>query len=284
VELPEPETLVCFREGLPIDERLTRIDEELFPAPQPTSLSQLRERLRSEVFRYFPADRTALDAEWGKPEQIQGRVVQTVSFASFEGIRVRARLSLPQNTEGKLPALIVVDDRKGIPVWGNEQPLERNRWGNRAVLIVETLDRGSRALEQNLRSFADNDALHHMRRLAMVIGTTLESMQVYEVLRAIELLRSLPQIDSDRISITGRYQDGINGLYAALLDGKGMRVILGSPPASHREGPHYLRVLRYTDIPQTLAAMAENVSVYGEVPAGVAGKARRCASLAACLD
>jgi len=64
-----------------------------------------------------------------------------------------------------------VDHRNGIPVWGNEQPLERNDWGRRAVLIVETLDKGSRALEQNLRSFSDDDPYHHMKRQAIVAGT-----------------------------------------------------------------------------------------------------------------
>ena len=63
----------------------------------------------------------------------------------------------PKAPPVRLPALLIVDHRKGIPVWGNEQPLERNQWGNRAVLVVETLDRGSRALEQNLRSFTDDD-------------------------------------------------------------------------------------------------------------------------------
>ena len=61
--------------------------------------------------------------------------------------------------------------------------------------MVETLDRGSRALEQNLRSFSDDDLVHHMKRQAMVAGTTLESMQVFEILRSLELLRSLPGVD-----------------------------------------------------------------------------------------
>ena len=104
----------------------------------------------------------------------------------------------------QLPVILLVDHRKGIPVWGNEQPLERNQWADRAVLTVETLDRGSRALEQNLRSFTDDDLLHHMKRQAMVAGTTLESMQVYEVLRSLELLRSLPDADAGRITILGK--------------------------------------------------------------------------------
>jgi cephalosporin-C deacetylase-like acetyl esterase len=243
----------------------------------------LKTVLRSEVFRYFPADRIPLEAQWSSPATLQGRNIRKVSFNSFEGLRVRGVLSTPMNAGSKLPGLVVVDDRKGIPVWGNEQPLERNQWGNRAVLIVETLDRGSRALERNLRSFADDDFLHHMKREAMVVGTTLESMQVFEVMRSLELLRSMPEIDSAHIAVTGKGENGINGLYAAVLDGNVDRIILGSPTASHRYGPHYLDILRYTDIPDTVGMMASKISLYGEIPAALVGKARNCASLATCL-
>jgi cephalosporin-C deacetylase-like acetyl esterase len=235
------------------------------------------------VFRYFPSGKQPLEPEWGKPAPAQGRIARTVTFTSFAGLRVRGVYSVPEKSQPRLPALLVVDDRKGIRVWGNEQPLERNQWGDRAVLIVETLDRGARALEANLRSFADDDPLHHMRRQAMVAGTTLESMQVYEILRSIELLRSLPEVDAKRISITGKSHDGVNGLYAALLDGAIERVILGSPPSSHREGPHYLGILKYTDIPETVAMMGPRVRVYGDTPAGMRGRTARCGSLALCL-
>jgi hypothetical protein len=77
---------------------------------------------------------------------------------------------------------------------------------------------------------------------------------------------------------------GINAMYAALLDGKVRRVILHSPPASHRQGPHYLGILRYTDIPEVAALLADKVSVYGEAPAGWWSAIRRCGSLAACVD
>jgi cephalosporin-C deacetylase-like acetyl esterase len=280
---PQPESLVCFRDGLPIDERLTRIDEELMPPPRPIKLSDLVSTLRTEVFRYFPSEKTALDPQWGDPSTTQGRTVRNVSFNSFEGLRVRALYSLPANSASKLPAVLVVDHRKGIRVWGNEQPLERNEWGNRAILIVETLDRGTRALEQNLRSFSDDDALHHMKRQAMIAGTTLESMQVYEILRSLEFLRTLPEVDPGRISITGKTETGINGLYAAVLDGKIERVILGSPTASHRQGPHYLGILRYTDIPEVVGLLGQRVKLYGEVPETLRRKTAACASLAACL-
>jgi hypothetical protein len=74
----------------------------------------------------------------------------------------------------------------------------------------------------------------------------------------------------------------VNGLYAALLDGRVERVVLGSPPASHRQGPVYLGILRYTDISGVIALMGAKVRVYGEVP-GAWPDAIRCTSMADCL-
>ena len=284
VDEPEPRALVCFRDGIPLDEALTRIDEELIPArAQSKTIQELSANLRNDVFRYFPTERAALEPVWGEAATLQGRTVRKVSFNSFEGLRVRGLYSLPSGAAAaRLPAVLVVDHRKGIPVWGNEQPLERNDWGKRAVLIVETLDKGSRALEQNLRSFSDDDPYHHMKRQAMVAGTSLESMQVYEVLRSLELLRELPEVDAAHVTIAGKGESGVNGLYAALLDGRVERVVLGSPPASHRQGPVYLGILRYTDISGVIALMGAKVRLYGEVP-GAWPDAIRCTSMADCL-
>jgi cephalosporin-C deacetylase-like acetyl esterase len=286
VDEPATEELMCYRNGLPIDERLTRIDEELIPVSrvrhgQP---GELTKQLRGEVFRYFPEKPVPLQPEWSDPTTSQGRTVQRVTYTSFEGLRVRATYSLPAGASAaiKRPAVLIVDHRKGIPVWGNEQPWERNQWEDRAVLIVETLDRGSRALEQNLRSFSDDDLLHHMKRQAMVAGTTLESMQLYEVLRSLALLRSLPHVDPARITIVGKGEDGVHGMYAALLDGNALRVVLQSPPASHVQGPHYLGILRYTDIPETARLLGARLKVSGEVPDALR-LASACRSLADCL-
>lgn len=289
VDEPPLDQLTCHRRGLPIDERLSRIDEELIPARSPSRLGRqqrIRELtgvLRSEVFRYFPERPAPLDPAWNSIVTHQERTVQKVSFTSFEGLRVKATLSLPANSapDAKLPALLIADHRRGIPVWGNEQPLERNQWGGRAVLIVETLDNGSRALERNLRSFSDNDPIHHMKRQAMVAGTTIESMQVYELLRSLEFLRSLPGVDAARITIAGKSEMGVNALYAAFLDGKVQRVIMHSPAASHLQGPHYLGVLRYTDIPE-MAALS-GARMHGEVPPPLRS-AVPCGSLAECLQ
>lgn len=287
VDEPAVEDLVCHRRGLPLDERLTRIDEEMIPLSDGAlrrTIPELTDVLRREVFRYFPEKPAPLNPEWGDAFTQQGRTARTVNFTSFDGLRVKGIYSLPAGlpSAARLPAVLLIDHRRGIPVWGNEQPLERNQWGDRAVLIVETLDRGSRALERNLRSFSDNDPLHHMKRQAMVMGTTLESMQVYEVLRSLELLRSLPNVDSGRIMIAGQGEMGVNGMYAALLGGGAERVVLTSPPSSHRHGPHYLGILRYTDIPYVAALLGDRVRITGEAP-GTPRDLPRCGLLPDCL-
>jgi hypothetical protein len=62
------------------------------------------------------------------------------------------------------------------------------------------------------------------------------------------------------------------------------RIIIGSAPPSHRQGPHYLDILRYTDIPETIALMGRKVKLYGDTPETLRSKNVQCASLAACLQ
>ncbi|MFC1614097.1 hypothetical protein ACFL5K_02250 [Gemmatimonadota bacterium] len=273
--------LTCWLDGFPLREKLSRIDEALIPAWEfsPDKLNcNSRERrnelikwLRRESFRYFPQQNPPLASFLDSERELLGRQVRDVSFNSFDGLRVRGTYSLPQNINPgkKLPAVLLLDYRRGIPVWGNEQLLEANQWGERAVLVASTLDRGNRVLEGNLRSYSDDDPLHHMKRQAMVAGTTLDAMVVYEVLRCIEFLRSRPEIDPEMITVLGKGAVGINGLYAALLDGKVERVVLESPTASHRNAPVYLNVLRYTDIPEVVGLLGEKVSLLGEIPLAV---------------
>ncbi len=108
-----------------------------------------------------------------------------------------------------------------------------------------------------------------MKRQAMATGTTLDAMAVYDVLRSLEFLRSQPEVDLDRITILGKGEVGVNGLYAALLDGDVERVVLESPTASHRDAPIYLNVLRYTDIPEVVVMMGGRVKLFGEIPPAI---------------
>ncbi len=56
--------------------------------------------------------------------------------------------------------------------------------------------------------------------------------------------------------IIGKGQAGILAAYAALFEPSIKEVIVIDPPKSHKEGPHFLNVLRVLDIPEALGLLA----------------------------
>ncbi len=106
-----------------------------------------------------------------------------------------------------------------------------------------------------------------MLRNAMHVGHTVDSMRLWDVLQSVEVLKRQGQVDLRRITILGRSGSGILALYAAILDDSIAQVMLIDPPVSHRQGPIFLNILRYTDLPETAALLAPRRLVfYGRVP------------------
>jgi dienelactone hydrolase len=97
------------------------------------------------------------------------------------------------------------------------------------------------------------------RRRFMLLGQTLDGMRVWDIKRAVEVLRK--EFPGRPIQLAGERNQGINALYASLFTEGITAVELVEPPASHMTGPDYLNVLRYLDIPQALAMVAEKAKV-----------------------
>jgi hypothetical protein len=95
-----------------------------------------------------------------------------------------------------------------------------------------------------------------MERSSVWIGRTIASMQVWDILRAIEWAASEQKLSAEATTLFGKGEMGIVCLYAALWDERVKQVILQEPPASHWEGPALLNVLRVTDIPEVAGALA----------------------------
>jgi hypothetical protein len=104
--------------------------------------------------------------------------------------------------------------------------------------------------------------MKRVRRSAMLLGRTLDEMRLYDVLCAVDQVAADPSFNGSELTVVGRGVSGLLGAYAALLDSRITRVILHSPPLSHKEGPVFLNILRYTDIPQVLAMLAPRELVF----------------------
>jgi cephalosporin-C deacetylase-like acetyl esterase len=112
-------------------------------------------------------------------------------------------------------------------------------------------------------------------RNAMLTGRSLDELRLGDVATALRVLRGQPGVDPARITIWGRGEAGVLGLYAALLDSSVLQVIVSEPPASHAQGPIFLNVLRYTDIPEAAALLApRRLAFYARMPAAFEPTAR----------
>ena len=104
-------------------------------------------------------------------------------------------------------------------------------------------------------------------RNAMQIGETVDSMRLTDVRAAIEALQARDDIDPGRIAVVGKGVSGVLALYAAIYNRRVGHAVLIDPPSTHADGPIFLNVLRYTDLPEAAALFApRRLTFYGHMP------------------
>ena len=96
-----------------------------------------------------------------------------------------------------------------------------------------------------------------VERSLALLGQTVDSGRVRDVIAALGL-GGKPREAS---RVVGRGAAGVIAAYAALLSGYAGELVLLDPPASHRDGPHFLNVLRVLDIPEALGLLAPDVKL-----------------------
>jgi dienelactone hydrolase len=106
-------------------------------------------------------------------------------------------------------------------------------------------------------------------RAAMQVGETIDSMRLFDVLRAVEYARTLPQNDASRITLMGKGTAAALSIYAAAMDDRIQQVLLVDPPVSHatQPGPVFLNILRHTDLPEAAALLyPRRINFYARMP------------------
>lgn len=87
--------------------------------------------------------------------------------------------------------------------------------------------------------------------------SALDGMRVWDVRRAIQALGQIEMLSSVPVALKARGVTAGIVLYASLFEPDIASVVLRDLPGSHRDGPIFLNVLRYTDIPHAAAIAAE---------------------------
>lgn len=263
----EDADLAVFPDGPPEDARNYRIHETFISTPLFQELTSrggwenhrelLINTLRSKVFGAFPLtqDAPVLDRAPARED-----FFQEAWFESEPGVRIRTLIHEPSEAEGPLPGLLYIasdgEDPEAIRLLFSQS---RNR---DSVIRFVVFPRGIGETGWS-KSFWKSTL-----RNAMHVGHTVDSLRLWDILKAIEILRSFRRIDPDRLTVLGIGVSGTLGLYAAILDKGIAQALLIRPPTSHIEGPVFLNVLRYLDLPEAAALVAPRaVSFYAHMPA-----------------
>jgi hypothetical protein len=85
------------------------------------------------------------------------------------------------------------------------------------------------------------------------LGHTLVGQRVWDVRRALAVLRTVPDLKKVPLWLQGKRDMAGLVLYASLFEPDVARLDLWHLPASHRQGLTLLNVARYFDLPQALA-------------------------------
>ncbi len=257
IQLENPEKLRVLS-GTPADSKNEGIHKEFIRAYRSTEWTSLPEwqrrsdkllaDLRQKVFRAFPSRKVPFEA-WKGPERVwTTRYADSynVEFTTEESVRVHGQLFVPRNGKASHPALIYVKGREDL-VYGVDYDDILSALGNHVVLVLRP-----RAVDYPM----DNFRTAATKMTAPLLGTTLESMQLWDILRSIDYLVDEEKLRLSSISVYGRKHMGALAIYAGALDKRITRVILDDPPPSHWQGPAFLHVLRYTDIAEVAGLLA----------------------------
>jgi hypothetical protein len=106
-----------------------------------------------------------------------------------------------------------------------------------------------------------------IRRRFMLLGQTLDGMRVWDIRRAVQALRTVDGLRDLPLALESRNEMAVSALYAAWFEPDIASLRLQHLPNSHRQGPDYLNVLRFLDIPQAVAAVADHCSIDLSAPA-----------------
>ncbi len=239
---------------LPKDALNGKIDETFVPRAQVKLPEQgkfeewkagLMKELRAKAFRTFP-DRIPMptisfsalatgtvENEW-KTEP--GITIESQEYLFFDND--------PKNE--KKPRTLLVAELEG-------KPLALPEWAKPCTtdsLVIQLNPRGIGG-----RAWTEKSPPNYVRRAHALLGRTVDEGRVWDIAA---VARRANEAANGRYAwrVVARGQTGILAAYAALFEPSIKEVVIVDPPASHRDGPIFLNVLRVLDIPDALGMLA----------------------------
>ena len=257
IQKEKPDSLRVL-DSYPPDAINESIDRSFIPTAKierPANLDAWKKRrseviagLKDQVFRLLPTAKAPFEPWKKKRGGWSERYANhfDIEFNTEKDVRVQAELFVPFQKAESYPVLIFVKGSDDViyPVdWDRILPA----LGNHVVLTLYP-----RAIDYPINNYRRAS----LERTVMLMGGTIETLQVWDILRSIDYLAEVEGLKLGSVSLFGRKTMAALSLYAAALDNRVSRVIVDNPPATHWHDVPLLNVLRVTDLPEAAALLA----------------------------
>lgn len=167
----------------------------------------------------------------------------TARYKTEGAVETRIRSNLGQGPREDLATLVISDgDLKAdqVAIRNHKAGIDSPNWALEPRGVGEL-------------AWSRRNPPNYVERSYPLLGRTVDLGRVHDILATIQVLRPAKSI---QWRLVGRGNAGILAAYAALLEPRITEVVVIAPPPSHRDGPHFLGVLRHLDIPDALGLLA----------------------------
>jgi hypothetical protein len=227
-----PQELKVF-EKIPEDEITSKVHESFVPMAKAASdpmtsakAMEVRSYLVEKVFQGFPEPNEDFEVE----RRSDGAGKTEIRFNSQELVRLRMLFEEKANAK-RIEVLVVEEgaDQEAVTEWFEEEGKNSEM---RGVLFVRGSEISSNDMERT-RS--------QLRRRYMLVGQTLDTMRVWDMLAARHLLRR--EFKGIPVTFSAKGRHGANVMLGRLIDSD---IRLGKVELDAKDYPDHLNLLRFT--------------------------------------
>ncbi len=211
---------------------MERVNQALAWRGQPVESwqQQLRARL-VERLGTFPADKIALNVQELDQRETHDYTLAKIVFTSEPYADVPCYMLTPKYGSTPYPAMICLQGHNSgmhLSIGEARDDADRESIAGDRDFALQAVKHGFVALAVEQRCFGERqetrqkqrapDTCHDAAMHALMLGKTLLAERVWDVMRAIDYLQSLPQVDPERICCMGNSGGGTCTFYAACVE------------------------------------------------------------------
>jgi hypothetical protein len=227
--------------------------------------------LNEKVFRGWPESPPRLNVRTAPEVKHMGLRLLPFDFTSEHAVDLRLWVLIPENLKNPTEVFATVCDEPAWklaagtlgPVFQEslllEQPLP---WDKKVFDVLRQMYKSEkwagvwilpRGIGPSRWSGTGTSVDIHIRRRFPLLGQTLDGQRVWDVRRALSVLREVPELKNIPVRLYARGEMAGIALYAAVFEPNVSKLWLNQCSPSNRLGSILLNIRRYLDMPQAIA-------------------------------